>query len=137
MPDTDGFFTHPFGGGAGHRQIRNTFTKSAGLYHLGSRNQDAAVIGTGSDAEYRRHANGLTHLLESAAGQVRGLRRTQASLGQRNLRTAGLQHQERRVFARTTAGQEGLYVIWKQEPEANNYNVGLGLDAEEREEKLT
>merc|ERR1711916_318154 len=39
------------------------------------------------------------------------------------------QKQRRNIFARATSGQEGLYVIWKQDPAANNYNVGLSVDA--------
>jgi acyl-coenzyme A synthetase/AMP-(fatty) acid ligase len=33
------------------------------------------------------------------------------------------------VFARVTAGQEGLFVVWKQRPDATNYTVAAVLDS--------
>jgi hypothetical protein len=38
------------------------------------------------------------------------------------------------IFARATSGQEGLYVIWKQNPGANNYNDGFQMELGEQEE---
>ena len=58
---TDGLFTHPLRGRTRHREIGNAFPKTAGTHHLGTCDQDPAVVHTGTAAQDRRHPHGFTY----------------------------------------------------------------------------
>jgi acyl-coenzyme A synthetase/AMP-(fatty) acid ligase/acyl carrier protein len=78
--------------------------------------QDGSVVGLAKFIDERRPRT--TQDAESNA--ARPQQRQQEQQQHLNL----LVHQQRStLFARVSAGQEGLYVIWKQRPEATNYTV--------------